>query len=78
MLVLDLRFIRRHWNTAEPLKNSNIKSLSNGVFTLVYSSQRALLMLKQWVKTDGEAATRDEIQYILEGLKMESVLEGVF
>jgi len=41
-------------------------------------SQRALLMLKQWVKTDGEAATRDEIQYILEGLKMESVLEGVF
>ena len=42
------------------------------------SSQRALLMLKQWVKTDGEAATRDEIQYILEGLKMESVMEGVF
>ena len=41
-------------------------------------SNQGLLMLKKWVKEEGEGATKDEIQYILEGLKMESVLEGVF
>lgn len=41
-------------------------------------AKRGLLMLKKWVKEEGEGATKDEIQYILEGLKMESVLEGVF
>jgi len=41
-------------------------------------TKRALLMLRKWAKDEGEGATKEEIQYILEGLKMESVLEGVF
>jgi len=41
-------------------------------------SKRALLMLRKWAKEEGEGATKEEIKYILEGLKMDSVLEGVF
>ena len=41
-------------------------------------AKRGLAMLKKWAKEEGEGATKDEIQYVLEGLKMESVLEGVF
>jgi len=41
-------------------------------------SKRALLMLRKWAKDEGEGATKEEIQYILEGLKMDSILEGIF
>jgi len=41
-------------------------------------AKRGLAMLKKWAKEEGEGATKDEIQYVLEGLKMEVVLEGVF
>ena len=47
------------------------------IFSLVFL-ERALLMLRKWAKDEGDGATKDELQYILEGLKMESALEGVF
>jgi len=40
--------------------------------------KRGLLMLQKWKKDEGEAATKEEIEYILEGLKLQSALEGVF
>merc|ERR1712029_967745 len=40
-------------------------------------AKRGLAMLKKWVKEEGEGATRDEIQYILEGLKLEAAMDGV-
>lgn len=40
--------------------------------------KQALLMLEKWVAEEGEAATKEDLVYILEGLKMDSVVEGVF
>jgi hypothetical protein len=39
---------------------------------------RALLMLQKWSQVEDQGATKDEISYILEGLKMTSALDGVF
>ena len=39
---------------------------------------KCLQLLKVWVEIEGEGATRDEISYILEGLKLSSCIEGVF
>ena len=35
-------------------------------------------MLTKWLEIEGEGATKEEITYILEGLKMSKALEGVF
>ena len=35
-------------------------------------------MLTKWSESEKEEATRDEISYVLEGLKLKEVLEGVF
>ena len=34
-------------------------------------------MLKKWKETEGEGATHDELLYILEGLKMRELAEGM-
>ena len=39
---------------------------------------KCLQLLKVWVELEGEGATKDEIIYILEGLKLASCIEGVF
>ena len=39
---------------------------------------RALAMLEVWKKAEGEGATQDELLYILEGLKMKDLAEGIF
>lgn len=39
---------------------------------------KALLMLNKWTEIEGDGATKDEIIYILEGLKMKEAFEGVF
>ena len=39
---------------------------------------KCLTLLKAWVEVEGEGATKDEIIYILEGLKLASCIEGVF
>ena len=39
---------------------------------------KCLQLLKVWVEIEGEGATKDEIIYILEGLKLASCIEGVF
>ena len=38
---------------------------------------KAKLMLDKWVEIEGEGATKDEMMYILEGLKMGSLAEGI-
>ena len=35
-------------------------------------------LIKLWLEIEGEGATKDEIIYILEGLKLASCIEGVF
>ena len=40
--------------------------------------ERCLSLLKTWVEIEGEGATRDEIVYVLEGLKLSSEIEGIF
>ena len=35
-------------------------------------------MLNKWTEIEGDGATKDEIIYILEGLKMKEAFEGVF
>lgn len=40
--------------------------------------ERASLMLKKWAEMEGEGATKEEITYVLERLKMSHVLESVF
>jgi len=42
------------------------------------SQERGELMLTKWLEIEGEGATKEEITYILEGLKMSKALEGVF
>ena len=39
---------------------------------------KCLELLKQWQEMEGEGATKDEIVYILEGLKLAECIEGVF
>lgn len=39
---------------------------------------KCLELLKQWQEMEGEGATKDEIVYILEGLKLAEFIEGVF
>ena len=39
---------------------------------------KCLQLLKVWVEVEGEGATKEEINYILEGLKLVSCIEGVF
>ena len=39
---------------------------------------KCLQLLKVWVEIEGEGATKDEIIYILEGLKLAQCIEGVF
>ena len=48
------------------------------LFLLLLSTERAELMLTKWLEIEGEGATKEEITYILEGLKMSKALEGVF
>ena len=48
------------------------------LFLLLLSTERGELMLTKWLETEGEGATKEEITYILEGLKMSKALEGVF
>ena len=45
---------------------------------MVLSLERAVLMLTKWAEMEGDGATREEITYLLEGLKMKDVLDGVF
>ena len=40
--------------------------------------EKCLELLTLWQEIEGEGATRDEIVYILEGLKLASCIEGVF
>ena len=35
-------------------------------------------MLTKWLEMEKDGATKEEITYILEGLKMSKALEGVF
>ena len=39
---------------------------------------KCLQLLRVWVEVEGEGATKEEINYILEGLKLVSCIEGVF
>ena len=39
---------------------------------------KCLELLKQWQEMEGEGATKDEIIYILEGLKLAQCIDGVF
>lgn len=48
------------------------------LFLLLLSTERGELMLTKWLEIEGEGATKEEITYILEGLKMSKALEGVF
>ena len=41
-------------------------------------SEKAMLMFKKWQELEGDAANKDELIYVLERLKMNEVLEGVF
>ena len=43
-----------------------------------FNLERASLMLKKWAEMEGEGATKDEITYVVERLKMNHVLENVF
>ena len=40
--------------------------------------EKCLDLIKLWQEIEGEGATKDEIIYILEGLKLVSCIEGVF
>ena len=40
--------------------------------------EKCLELIKLWQEMEGEGATKDEIIYILEGLKLASLIEGVF
>ena len=44
----------------------------------VADHEKCLELLKLWQEIEGEGATKDEIVYILEGLKLASSIEGVF
>ena len=39
---------------------------------------KCLELIKLWQEMEGEGATKDEIIYILEGLKLASLIDGVF
>merc|ERR1719432_562887 len=39
---------------------------------------RCALVFAAWKDQEGEGATREEINYVLEGLKLSSKIEGVF
>ena len=41
-------------------------------------SEKAMLMFQKWQELEGDAANKDELIYVLERLKMNEVLEGVF
>ena len=45
---------------------------------LLNFSEKAMLMFKKWQELEGDAANKDELIYVLERLKMNEVLEGVF
>ena len=40
--------------------------------------EKCLELIKLWQEIEGEGATKDEIIYILEGLKLASLIDGVF
>ena len=40
--------------------------------------EKCLELIKLWQEMEGEGATKDEIIYILEGLKLASLIDGVF
>ena len=67
-----------HWLKLAPKfgvpeeKVSEIKSLEGD------EEAKCLELLKVWVEIEGEGATKDEIIYILEGLKLTQCIEGVF
>ena len=44
----------------------------------IADSEKCLELLKLWQEIEGEGATKDEIIYILEGLKLADSIEGVF
>ena len=46
-------------------------------YHITFLPGRAELMFKKWSETEGEGATHDELLYILEGLKMKDVAEGL-
>ena len=48
------------------------------LFLLLFSTERGELMLTKWLEMEKDGATKEEITYILEGLKMSKALEGVF
>merc|ERR1712156_1044072 len=60
--------------------NTTVSSVtsSNGTKTGKDHKERASLMLKKWAEMEGEGATKEEITYVLERLKMSHVLESVF
>ena len=67
-----------HWLKLAPKfgvsdeKLADIKKMSED------DEAKCLALLKVWVEMEGEGATKDEIVYILEGLKLTSCIEGMF
>ncbi len=62
-----------------PNMSTNAFIISRAYFVCFFPlTERALLMLTKWAEMEGEGATKDEITYILQGLKMTDALIGVF
>jgi len=67
-----------HWKKLAPklgISDDKFNHISNSSDS---EEEKCLALLKAWVEMEGEGATRDEIIYTIEGLKISSCIEGIF
>ena len=67
-----------HWNKLAPKLGVPDEKLAEISEKCETDEDKCLALLKVWVEVEGPGATKDEIVYILEGLKLSSVADGVF
>jgi len=67
-----------HWNKLAPKLGVSDEKLAEISEKCETDEDKCLALLKVWVEVEGPGATKDEIVYILEGLKLSSAADGVF
>jgi len=67
-----------HWNKLIPKLGVPDEKLAEISEKCETDGVKCLALLKVWVEVEGPGATKDEIVYILEGLKLSSAADGVF
>ena len=77
-MVLLSSKLSSHWLKLAPKFGVSDEKLTEIKNQDADDEAKCLQLLKVWVEIEGEGATKDEIIYILEGLKLASCIEGVF